>query len=120
MTIPRVTAVQSMVRVFFEDGTVAVVAVRPGLLTIDALRSDVPVDREELQQLVAAQLQAVQEHLQQQAPAEIYRYAKKTAGPRLQLRTAPATIPATEPNEGTPNVGSSEDPGHGPAEASGQ
>lgn len=119
--IPRITAIQSMVRLFFEDGTIAVVTVRPGQLPVDALQSEVPVEPALVHTALAEQLKAVQDHIEQQSPAEIYKYAKKTARPQLQLPIPQATIPPSEIPEDATNVGSSsEDPGHGPAAASGQ
>lgn len=118
--IPRITAIQSMVRLFFEDGTIAIVTVRPGQLPVDAMQSEVPVDPALVHAMLASQLKAVQDHVEQQSPAEIYKYAKKTVRPPLQLSVPQATI-SPEPHEDATNVGSSSgDPGHGPADASGQ
>ena len=116
--IPRITAIQSMVRLFFEDGTIAIVTVRPAQLPVDALQSEVPVDPALVHAALELQLKAVQGHIEQQSPAEIYKYARKTARPPLQLSVPQSTITPTEPREDVTNVGSSsEDSGSGAAEA---
>ena len=100
--IPRVTAIQSMVRVFYEDGTIAVVTVRPDNIAVDPMQPEIPVDAAELQSVVATHLQVVQEHIGQQSPDAIYKYAKKSAALRVQLQLPQVTIPSTNQSDTAP------------------
>jgi len=83
MSEPRVQAVQTMVRVFYEDGTVAMVTVEPAeVLSRDALEPDTVVPVGAVQDLVESQYEAIQSRVSTVGLDELYRQIKKETSER--------------------------------------
>lgn len=82
MKIPRPQAVQGMLRIIYEDGTVGLVTAVSQEIPRDAMEPDIAVDKDMLIKVVQAQFGAVQDRIAKDGTDELYRQAKRESADR--------------------------------------